>query len=58
MTDEEWAKQIDKESNQALFKTLVYCGTDGYYQDIWKTALKEIARRIGDVDWEELNIGD
>ena len=57
MTDKEWANQIDKESNQSLFETLVYCGRDAYYDFIWRTALRELAKRIGDVDFEKLGIG-
>ncbi len=56
MTDQEWAEQIENESNQKLFETLVYCGTDMYYQFIWKTVLKELARRMGDVDFSKLGI--
>ena len=57
MTDEEWRKKIKNESNEQLLKDLVYFGVDMYYADLWKTALRELSRRL-DVDFTKLGLGN
>ena len=56
MTDEEWRKNIKNESNEELLKDFVYFGVDMYYADLWKTALRELSRRL-DVDYTKLGLG-
>ena len=56
MTDEEWRKNIKNESNEQLLKDLIDFGVDMYYADLWKTALRELSRRL-DVDYTKLGLG-
>ena len=56
MTDEEWRKNIKNESNEQLLKDLVDFGVDMYYVDLWKTALRELSRRLN-VDYTKLGLG-
>ncbi len=49
MSDKEWIEQIGMISNRALWNTLIYCGHDNYYDDIYKATVKEIKRRLDNV---------
>lgn len=47
MTTTEWKATIKERTNLELIKDLHYFGCDPYYYDLWQTAMREIARRMG-----------
>lgn len=53
MTDAEWKANIKNESNKKLIQDLEFFGCDSYYYGLWRTAIKEVARRL-DVDFAAL----
>ena len=46
MTDKEWIEQIEAVSNEELYNSLLYCGHDDYYNNIYRAVVKEIKRRL------------
>ena len=47
MTDKEWLEKIKNKSNEELIHSLIHCGHDGYYNDLYYPIIKEIERRLG-----------
>ena len=52
MSDQEWIKNLPKESNEKLIEDLEYFGCDSYYKGLWHCAIDELKRRLFQIELE------
>ena len=58
MRDAEYVATIGSLSNQELIEALANFNPDGYVEDLWVVTLKEVAKRLPNVDFSKLNLTD